>query len=154
MEKMERSKIGQREKLSSAAVLIEASTNLQGVPKLRWPCKVVLNWGRELGFYTLIPATYQFSLAQTIPVGAVEGCLLASFPVAGRTSLSSHHDIYHNRKHNLCPKELWGCRPILSPSIKIASRPFSYLLGFLQERIRHQAFVFFKLQEMHIKLFR
>lgn len=145
MEKMERSKVGQKEKLSSTAVLMEASSNLQGVLKLRWPCKVVLNWGRELGFYTLIPASCQLSSAQTLPVGAVEGCLLTSLPMAGGTSLSSHHDIYHNRKHNLFPKKLWGCRPILTPSIKIASRPFSYFLDFLQERIRHLAIVFFKL---------
>lgn len=40
MEKMERSKVGQKEKLSSTAVLMEASVNLQGVLKLRWHCKV------------------------------------------------------------------------------------------------------------------
>lgn len=149
----ERCKMGQREKLSFFAVLMEVSVNRQGVLKLRWPCRVVLNWG--VRGCVLYPHTSQLlaPFSPNNPCGHWQLRAICWYHSNGWRNKSFSYHTYHNMKYNLRPKELWGCRSVLTPSIKIASHPISYPLDFLQEGIRHQAIVFFKLQEMHIRFF-
>lgn len=120
----ERCKMGQSEKLSFFAVLMEASANWQGVLKRRWPGRV-LNWAA--GVCVLYPHTSQLSalFSQNNPCGHWQLRAVCWYHSSGWRNKSFSYYIYHNTKYNLHPKELWGCRSVLTPSIKIASHPIS-----------------------------
>lgn len=120
-----------------AAGLVELCCSLNrdlgqsGSSEMRLPCRVVLNWGGGCDFIpSSQPGISSFQPKQSMWRMAIEGCLLLSLPVAGGTSLQviMTSTIYHTRKHNLRPKELWVCRPILTSSVTVASHSFSYPL--------------------------